>query len=133
MAVTKEKVIDINTSQAQKNVENLTKSFVPLRTQIKQLKDQLSQLEEGSVEYNRIAKELADTQQRQVEITEAAKYSNKRFCEIFYVFLGLTSIYVDNFLFCNCHIEIYSFSLRIETKKKRISIEILFFFFVGYI
>ena len=93
MAVTKEKVIDINTSQAQKNVENLTKSFVPLRTQIKQLKDQLAQLEEGSVEYNRIAKELADTQQRQVEITEAAKYSNKDFGAVMYsltkVSLGL--------------------------------------------
>lgn len=93
MAVTKEKIIDINTSQAQKNVENLTKSFVPLRTQIKQLKDQLAQLEEGSIEYNRIAKELADTQQRQVEITEAAKYSNKDFGAVMYsltkVSLGL--------------------------------------------
>ena len=93
MAVTKEKIIDINTSQAQKNVENLTKSFVPLRTQIKLLKDQLAQLEEGSVEYNRIAKQLADTQQRQVEITEAAKYSNKDFGAVMYsltkVSLGL--------------------------------------------
>ena len=82
MAVTKTKVIDINTSQAQKNVENLTKSFVPLRTQIKQLKDQLSQLEQGTAEYNRVAKQMADLQQQQVEITEAAKYSNKDFGQV---------------------------------------------------
>ena len=64
MSTTKTKVIDINTGQAQKNVENLTKSFVPLRQQIKQLRDQLSQLEQGSQEYNRVAKQLADTQQQ---------------------------------------------------------------------
>ena len=79
MSTTKTKVIDISTGQAQKNVDQLTKSFVPLRTQIKQLKDQLAQLEEGTIEYNRAAKQLADIQQRQVEITEAAKYSNKDF------------------------------------------------------
>lgn len=79
MSTTKTKVIDISTGQAQKNVENLTKSFVPLRTQIKQLKDELGQLEQGSVEYNRVAKQLADVQQQQIEITEAAKYSNKDF------------------------------------------------------
>ena len=50
MSVTKTKVIDINTGQAQKNVDNLTKSFVPLRQQIKQLRDQLSQLEQGTQE-----------------------------------------------------------------------------------
>lgn len=79
MSTTKTKVIDISTGQAQKNVENLTKSFVPLRQQIKQLKDELAQLEEGSIEYNRAAKELADLQQKQIEITETAKYSNKDF------------------------------------------------------
>lgn len=79
MAVTKTKVIDINTSGAVKNVEQLTKSFVPLRQQIKQLRDQLAQLEVGSEEFNKISKELADLQQRQIEITEAAKYSNKDF------------------------------------------------------
>ncbi len=79
MAVTKEKIIDINTSQAQKNVENLTKTFVPLRTQIKLLKDQLAQLEVGSEEFNKISKELADIQQKNIEITEAAKYSNRDF------------------------------------------------------
>ena len=79
MSTTKTKVIDISTGQAQKNVENLTKSFVPLRQQIKLLKDELAQLEEGSVEYNRAAKELADLQQKQIEITETAKYSNRDF------------------------------------------------------
>lgn len=82
MAVTKEKVININTGQAQKNVENLTKSFVPLRQQIKQLKDQLSQLEQGTQEYNRVARQLADTQQQMVEIQESAKFSNKDFGQV---------------------------------------------------
>ena len=79
MAVTKEKVININTGQAVKNVENLTKSFVPLRQQIKALRDQLAQLEVGSEEFNKISKELADLQQKQIEITESAKYSNRDF------------------------------------------------------
>ena len=79
MSTTKTKVIDISTGQAQKNVENLTKSFVPLRQQIKMLKDELAQLEEGSIEYNRAAKQLADLQQKQIEITETAKYSNRDF------------------------------------------------------
>lgn len=79
MSTTKTKVIDISTGQAQKNVENLTKSFVPLRQQIKLLKDELAQLEEGSVEYNRAAKQLADLQQKNIEITETAKYSNRDF------------------------------------------------------
>lgn len=79
MSTTKAKVIDINTGQAQKNVENLTKSFTPLRQQIKQLRDQLGQLEQGTQEYNRVAKQMADLQQQQVEITEAAKYSNRDF------------------------------------------------------
>ena len=89
MSVTKEKIISINTSGAVKNVEQLTKTFVPLRQQIKQLKDQLSQLEQGTVEYNRVAKQMADLQQQQVEITEAAKYSNKDFGQ---VMSNLTSI-----------------------------------------
>ena len=82
MSTTKSKVIDINTSGAVKNVDNLTKSFVPLRQQIKQLKDQLSQLEQGSVEYNRVARQLADVQQQQIEIQESAKYSNKDFGQV---------------------------------------------------
>ena len=79
MAVTKTKVIDIDTSGAVKNVENLTHSFIPLRQQMKLLRDQLAQLEVGSEEFNKIAKELADLQQKQIEITEAAKYSNRDF------------------------------------------------------
>lgn len=82
MSTTKTKVIDINTSGAVKNVENLTKSFTPLRQQIKQLRDQLGQLEQGTAEYNRVAKQMADLQQQQVEITEAAKYSNKDFGQV---------------------------------------------------
>ena len=79
MSTTKTKVIDIDTSGAVKNVDQLTKSFVPLRQQIKQLRDQLAQLEVGSEEFNRISKELADLQQKNIEITEAAKYSNRDF------------------------------------------------------
>ena len=79
MAVTKTKVIDIDTSGAVRNVDQLTKSFVPLRQQIKQLRDQLAQLEVGSEEFNKISKELADLQQKNIEITEAAKYSNRDF------------------------------------------------------
>lgn len=82
MSTTKTKVIDINTGQAQKNVENLTKSFVPLRQQIKQLRDQLGQLEQGTAEYNRVAKQMADLQQQQVEIMETAKFSNKDFGQV---------------------------------------------------
>ena len=78
MAVTKTKVIDIDTSGAVKNVDQLTKSFVPLRQQIKQLRDQLAQLEVGSEEFNKISKELADLQQKNIEITEAARYSLTR-------------------------------------------------------
>ena len=79
MSTVKTKVVDINTGQAVKNVEQLTKSFVPLRQQIKQLRDQLAQLEVGSEEFNKISKELADLQQKNIEITEAAKYSNRDF------------------------------------------------------
>ena len=75
----KKKVIDIETGSAVKNVNELTSSFTPLSRQIKDLKNQLAQLEQGTAEYNQVAKQLADTQQRQIEITEAAKYSNKDF------------------------------------------------------
>lgn len=75
----KKKVIDIETGSAVKNVNELTSSFTPLSRQIKDLKNQLAQLEQGTEEYNRVAKQLADTQQRQIEVTEAAKYANKDF------------------------------------------------------
>ena len=77
--LTKTKIIDVQTGQATKNVENLTKSFIPLRQQIKELTNQMAQLEQGTDEYNQAALKLADLQQKQVEITEAAKYSNQDF------------------------------------------------------
>lgn len=77
--LTKTKVIDIQTGSATKNVDNLTKSFVPLKKQIKELRDEMGQLEQGTNEYNQAALKLADLQQRQVEVAEAAKYSNKDF------------------------------------------------------
>ncbi len=77
--LTKTKVIDIQTGQAVNNIDNLTKSFVPLKKQIKDLKDEMAQLEQGTDEYNQAALKLADLQQKQVEITEAAKYSNQDF------------------------------------------------------
>jgi DNA repair exonuclease SbcCD ATPase subunit len=67
---TKEKIIQINTTNATKNVKSL-------KTQIKELKEQLAGLEKGTEEYNRVAKELADVNQKQIEINEAMKYSNQ--------------------------------------------------------
>lgn len=75
----KTKVIDIKTTGAKKAVDDLTSSFVPLSKQIKELKNELAQLEQGTAEYDRVAKQLADTQQKQIEVTEAAKYSNQDF------------------------------------------------------
>lgn len=66
---TKEKILKINTQGAEKNVKSL-------KTQIRELKEQLAQLEEGTEEYNRVAKQLADTNQKQIEINEAMRYSN---------------------------------------------------------
>lgn len=77
--VVKKKVIDIETGQSVKNIDNLTKSFVPLKRQIKDLRDQMAQLEQGTDEYNKAAIKLADLQQKQVEIAEMAKYSNRDF------------------------------------------------------
>ena len=77
--VVKKKIIDIETGQSVKNVEKLTDSFVPLRKQIRDLQNQLAQLEKGTEEYDRVAKQLADTRQKQIQINEAAKYSNKDF------------------------------------------------------
>lgn len=75
----KKKIIDIQTGQAQKNVENLSKAFVPLRTQIRNAMNEMSALEEGTEAYNRAAIKLANLQQKQIEITEAARYSNQDF------------------------------------------------------
>lgn len=80
--LTKTKVIDIQTGQAVKNVDNLTSSFVPLKKQIRDLMNELTQLEQGTEQYNRVAQQLADLQQRQREAAEAAKYSSKDFGEV---------------------------------------------------
>lgn len=66
----KEKILKINTQGAEKNVKSL-------KTQIKELKEQLSQLDKGTAEYDRVSKQLADTNQKQIEINEAMKYSNQ--------------------------------------------------------
>lgn len=70
--VQKVKILDVNTTKSVKNVKTL-------RQEIKELKDQLGQLEQGTEEYNRVAKQLADTNQKQIEINEAMKYNNKDF------------------------------------------------------
>ena len=67
---TKEKILKINTTGAEKNVKSL-------KAQIRELKEQLAGLEKGTEEYNRVSKQLADTNQKQIEINEAMKYSNK--------------------------------------------------------
>lgn len=88
--VIKKKIIDIDTGSSVKNVEKLTGSFVPLNKQIKELRNQLSQLEEGSEEFNRVARQLADTQQKQIEISEAAKFSNRDFGQVMSNFTNIS-------------------------------------------
>lgn len=79
MSDTKVKIIDVKTVSAVKSVEKLTSSFIPLKKQIRDLQNELGQLEKGSTEYEQKIKELSDLQQRQIEINEAAKYSNQDF------------------------------------------------------
>lgn len=67
---TKEKIIKISTQGSEKNVKSL-------KTQIKELKEQLAQLEIGTEEFDRVSKLLADTNQKQIEINEAMAFSNK--------------------------------------------------------
>ena len=66
----KTKVLNIDTSKSQSNIKSL-------KTQIRELKEQLAGLEKGTEEYDRVAKQLADTNQKQIEINEAMKYSNQ--------------------------------------------------------
>lgn len=66
----KEKIIKISTQGAEKNVKSL-------KTQIRELREELGTLEKGTADYDRVAKELADTNQRQIEVNEAMKYANK--------------------------------------------------------
>lgn len=68
--VSREKILRINTQGAESNVKSL-------KTQIRELKEQLAGLEKGTAEYDRVAKQLADTNQKQIEVNEAMKYSNK--------------------------------------------------------
>lgn len=72
MDTTKTKILDIQTGKAEKNVKSL-------KTQIRELKEQLAGLEKNTAEYDKVAKQLADTNQRQIEINEAMKYSNQDF------------------------------------------------------
>ena len=70
METTKTKIVDIQTGKAQKNVKTL-------RQQIKELREEMAQLEKGTESYDKAAKQLADLSQKQIEINEAQKYSNK--------------------------------------------------------
>ena len=66
----REKILKINTQGAEKNVKSL-------KTQIRELKEQLAGLDKNTAEYDRVSKQLADTNQKQIEINEAMKYSNQ--------------------------------------------------------
>lgn len=70
MDTTKTKILDIQTGKAQKNVKSL-------KTQIRELKEQMAGLEKGTEEYDKAAVQLSNAMQKQTEITEAAKYANK--------------------------------------------------------
>ena len=69
---TKTKVLQINTTGAEKNVKTL-------KQQIKELRDQMGQLEKGTAEYDAVAKQLGETLQKQKEITEATKNTSQDF------------------------------------------------------
>ena len=68
----KTKVLNIETGKAQSNVKTL-------KQQIKELRDQMGQLEKGTVEYDAVAKQLGATLQKQKEITEATKNTSQDF------------------------------------------------------
>ena len=68
--LTKEKVINIKTQGAEKNVKTL-------KQQIKELREQMALLEKGTVEYDKASQKLADLNQKQIEIAEAMKFSNR--------------------------------------------------------
>ena len=70
MDTTKTKILNIQTGKAEKNVKSL-------KTQIRELKEQMAGLEKNTEAYDRTAKQLADLSQKQIEINEAAKYSNQ--------------------------------------------------------
>jgi hypothetical protein len=70
MATIEEKVnvINIETKKAESSVQSL-------KTKIKQLKDEMGLLEEGTEEYNEKARELGSLMNQQAKITENAKFS----------------------------------------------------------
>lgn len=68
--VTKEKVINIKTQGAEKNVKTL-------KQQIKELREQMALLEKGTESYDKASQKLANLSQKQIEISEAMKYSNR--------------------------------------------------------
>lgn len=70
MATIEEKVnvINIETKKAESSVQSL-------KTKIKQLKDEMGLLEEGTAEYNEKARELGSLMNQQAKITENAKFS----------------------------------------------------------
>lgn len=70
MATVEEKVnvINIETKKAESSVQSL-------KSKIKQLKDEMGLLEEGTAEYNEKARELGSLINQQTKITENAKYS----------------------------------------------------------
>lgn len=70
MATEKKKVLTIETGNSEKNVKSL-------KQQMKELKEQMAQLTKGTDEYNKASKNLADLNQKQIEINEAMKYSNR--------------------------------------------------------
>ena len=69
---TKEKILKINTTGAEKNVKSL-------KQQIKELRDQMGQLEKGTAEYDALAKQLGETLQKQREISEATSKTTQDF------------------------------------------------------
>ena len=68
--LTKEKIINIKTQGAEKNVKTL-------KQQIRELREQMALLEKGTVEYDKASQKLANLNQKNIEIQEALKYSNK--------------------------------------------------------
>lgn len=70
MATEVKKVIDIQTKGAESGVKSL-------KQQIKELREAMAQMEKGSEEWTAASAQLADTLQKQKEITEAAKFANK--------------------------------------------------------
>lgn len=75
----KKKIVDIDTSKSVKSVKTLTDSFVPLKKQIRDLQNEIATLDKDTEGYSRAVLKLAELQQRQREISEAAKFSNKDF------------------------------------------------------